>query len=283
MSYTVLQKPESRGSLSTRPENEQLYIARGSGDVAQLEADLVASIPYYLNGRPLERIDYIELYGGPPESCYEVAARYQFPELVDLTTPGTSAYAFAVTTATQHITQAKQHVAQYAKAGKFAANHGGAIGINSDGTVEGCEIVVAQFAFDETHLFTNAQVTNAFKGIIFGLCGKTNNAPFKGLATDEGLFMGATGGKRQDTNWEITFNLAGSPNVTNLTIGAGTAYGPITGINKKGWEYLWVEYVTVEVNDGGIIPARRMATVPRQVNVERVYDAGDFSTLGIGT
>jgi hypothetical protein len=41
-------------------------------------------------------------------------------------------------------------------------------------------------------------------------------------------------------DWEIPFKFAASPNATDLTV------GDITGIEKKGWEYLWVRYADAE-------------------------------------
>jgi len=82
-----------------------------------------------------------------------------------------------------------------------------------------------------------------------------------------GFFGGtASGSKRGDGAWEITYDFASSPNREGLTIGA------ITDIDKKGWEYLWVLYSDVE--DGGML-----AKQPRAVYVEKVYEEGDFAKL----
>ena len=116
----------------------------------------------------------------------------------------------------------------------------------------------------ETVLFTAA-----YKGKLFALTGKTNAGAFKGLAIGEGLFLGASGTQQGKGDWSITFNFAGSPNKTNLTI---------TGIAKKGWEYLWVRYK--DKKDGSTnLPVK----VPASVHVERVYESGNFGDLGIGT
>jgi len=86
----------------------------------------------------------------------------------------------------------------------------------------------------------------------------------------ECLFLGAAGAKRGSGDWEITFRFAASPNVSNLTIGA------ITGIDKKGWEYLWVRYAD-QVDDG----AKALVKRPVAAYIERVYEYGDFNLLGI--
>jgi hypothetical protein len=52
--------------------------------------------------------------------------------------------------------------------------------------------------------------------------------------------------------------------------------GDITGIDKKGWEYLWVRYQDAE--DADVLVKQ-----PAAVYVEQVYPYGDFSLLGIGT
>ena len=92
------------------------------------------------------------------------------------------------------------------------------------------------------------------------------------------LFLGLSFAKRvwttltgPDDDWEISFRFAGSPNVMNLTV------GPVTGVSKKGWEYLWVRYETVE--DAA---AKRLVQRPAAVYVEKVYESGDFGALGIG-
>ena len=50
----------------------------------------------------------------------------------------------------------------------------------------------------------------------------------------------------------------------------------IVGVDKKGWEYLWVRYADAE--DQNVLVKKPIA-----VYVERVYEEGDFSLLGIGT
>ena len=85
------------------------------------------------------------------------------------------------------------------------------------------------------------------------------------------MFLGASGAKRGFEDWEITFRFAASPNV------AGLQLGNIPGINKEGWHYLWVRF-TDEVEN----VAKVLIKKPVAAYVERVYDYGDFSGLGIG-
>jgi hypothetical protein len=76
--------------------------------------------------------------------------------------------------------------------------------------------------------------------------------------------------RRGGGDWEITFRFAASPNQTGLSVGS------ITGINKKGWEYLWVRYADAEDTGSGAIIKKPIAAY-----VERVYDDANFGALGI--
>ena len=68
----------------------------------------------------------------------------------------------------------------------------------------------------------------------------------------------------------ITYRFAASPNMTGLIVGT------ITGITKGGWHHLWALYAD-DVDQNTLIKR------PIAAYVERVYDPGDFSQLGIGT
>lgn len=152
-----------------------------------------------------------------------------------------------------------------------APDFGGAIGVTHD-SVEGVDIAIPVFNFSVPYYPSDAIVTNAYKGLLFSLTGKVNNAAFMGLAAGECLFLGASGSKRSEDDWEITFRFAGSPNVTGLMVGD---IGPIA---KKGWEYLWVRYEDDEDSASKTLVKRPVAAY-----VERVYEEGDFSLLGVGT
>ncbi|NLF86699.1 MAG: hypothetical protein GX571_11410 [Lentisphaerae bacterium] len=134
------------------------------------------------------------------------------------------------------------------------------------------DITVPVYTFSETHYVPSSTVTTSYKYTLFSLTGKVNNNSFKGLAAGECLFLGASGSKRGTDDWEITFRFAGSPNRTGLTV------GPISGISKKGWEYLWVRYADIEDT-----ASHTLVKQPIGAYVEKVYEEGSFSSLGIGT
>jgi len=97
-----------------------------------------------------------------------------------------------------------------------------------------------------------------------------NGAAWRDFAQGEVLFMGAGGSRRGGGDWEINFKFAANPNQTGLVV------GDITGIAKKGWEYLWVRYVDAVDN-----AAKALTKRPAAVYVEQVYEYGNFAALGI--
>lgn len=149
-----------------------------------------------------------------------------------------------------------------------APSYNGAIGV-SDDRVEGVDIVIPKFDFTHTQTFPEADVTIAYRNAIFDLTGCFNDASFKGFDMGEVLFMGASGQYRPSNQWTITFKFSASPNQTGLTVGS------ITGIDKLGWDYLWIRYSDF-ISGFGIVPQ------PTAVYVERVYPPGDLGLLLIG-
>ena len=269
MPITVSEKFDSRPAADgDNPSAELKYLVEGTGDEQQALAALESGTPPTYSGL-LRQTWSVDPVGDG--SCYwEGVVRYGQmsggPKEV-----GESSFQFDTGGGSMHVTQAKEHVASYAPSGETAPDFKGAIGVTHD-SVDGCDIVVPVYNWSETHYFDKTFVTGPYKATLFALTGRTNNASFKGFAADEVLFLGASGSQRGDESWEITFRFAASPNVTGLVI------GEITGINKKGWEYLWVRYKDAE--DAG---AKCLVKKPASVHVERVYDAANFAGLGIGT
>ena len=78
--------------------------------------------------------------------------------------------------------------------------------------------------------------------------------------------------KKPNAPWEITFRFAVSPNQSSLQV------GKLKVPNKRGWDYLWVRYADTEDT-----ASHTLVKSPLGAYVERVYEEGDFSALGIGT
>lgn len=175
--------------------------------------------------------------------------------------------AFDTTGGTQHLTYSLQTIAAYPNPG--APDCKNAIGVTKEG-VEGVDVVMPVYAWTETFYKDDADVTQEYRGKLFNLTGKTNNATFHGCNAGECLCFGFQGSRMEDGQWEITAHFRGSPNRTNLQV------GDITGIDKKGWEYLWVMYAK-EVDETASMTVFR----PVAVYIERVCDSADFTDIGI--
>ena len=244
------------------------YVVRGTSSEQDALAAVEAAAPLAYDGLVRTAVEVTPL--GDGSDLWEGSARYGLmsskPKEV-----GESTYQFDTGGGTQHITQAKEHVSSYAPPDETPPDHQGAIGVTHD-SVEGCDITVPVYNFSETHYFDAAAVTPSYKATLFSLTGKTNSASFKGFAAGEVLFLGASGSQRGDGAWEITFRFAASPNAANLAVGS------ITVASKKGWEHMSVGYADAEDDQAKCIVKR-----PKWVDINRVYDAGNFAGLGIGT
>jgi hypothetical protein len=69
---------------------------------------------------------------------------------------------------------------------------------------------------------------------------------------------------------KITYTFKISKNEQNVVVA-----DDFTPVNKKGHEYIWVGYENV-TNNG------KLETKPFCAFVEKVFETGDFSLLGIG-
>ncbi len=191
---------------------------------------------------------------------------------------GEFAFSFDTTGGTQHVTQSIQTVGRYAPPGKTAPDFKGAVGVTAD-SVEGVDVVTPAFNFTlrvklPIESWNPTYVTN-----MRALTGKVNSTGFYvrihgatyTFPAGELLFLGGSGDESTASEFiELTLRFAANPNRTGITI------GDISGIDKKGHEYLWVRYEDAEDASAKMIVKR-----PAAVCVEKVYDEGDFGLLGI--
>jgi hypothetical protein len=182
----------------------------------------------------------------------------------------------------QHITQASGGTANGGIAtsnperryGQNAPDMKGAIGVDGD-SVNGVDIVVPALTWTETYDVPHSYVTSNYIRSVAALTGSVNNGTFRGFSAGEVLFLGASGSQEWDDEkgngpWSLSFKFVASPNVT------GQQIGDITGIEKKGHEYLWVRYEDA-------VDSNTLVKKPKHVYVNKVYRDGSFSGLGIGT
>jgi hypothetical protein len=186
---------------------------------------------------------------------------------------------FDTTGGTQHMTQALGET-KYAASGSTAPDQFKAIAVDGD-SVQGIDIVVPQLSWTETYDVPSTYVTSTYIKKVAKLTGTTNDAAFRTFATGEVLFLGATGShewddQKHDGPWSLSFRFVASPNAGSGQTIAALEIGSITGIEKKGHEYLWVRYED-DVTDNTLLKK------PKFVYVNKVYREGNFSDLGIGT
>lgn len=172
---------------------------------------------------------------------------------------------FNTTGATTHLNQSLATRGIHAAPGKVAPNYRGAIGV-SDSGVSGVDITVPAFEFSVRKKFEF--VSTSYLLACVAMTGRTNVAPWSIFGAGEALFLGAEGGE-DEQNWvDITYHFAARPNQLSLSVGA------IGGINKRGWDYLWVKHDEEVVGD-------RVLQTPAAAYVEQVYPEGNFFALGI--
>ena len=278
---TVEEKPDSRGGGSGDSAGRELrYLVRHTADDAEVQSALLDEAPTYYNGLVRQGVDFNPVFvdiENPDRCVWEGVARYGVRKHEPDT--GDSTFHFDTTGATEHITQSIQTRAYYGDPDEsFITDHLGAIGVQN-GNVEGVDIPVPQFQFSERHYLDASYVTGAYKQMLKELTGKINDAQWRGFEAGEVMFLGAVGDYREGKDdWEMGFNFAARDNVRNKQI------GNITGIDKRAWDYLWVQYKTKQGKDIETGEDTHDAIpVPKAVFVEQVAVEADFSKLGIGT
>lgn len=231
------------------------YWIRGTDDEFEARAEAAAQIPLYYDGR---RRSGAEIEHKAPGTWFaKVTFSAQEWE-----------YHFEASTTDVQTLRSLSTISRYAPSGVTAPNFRGAIGVTRDG-IEGTSVPVPNYEWSETHYFDIPLIDATYKRNLRNLCGKMNNAAFREFARGEVQFRGASGGlQRGKSQWQINFRFASSENVTGLTIGS------ITGIDKLGWDYLWVDYI--EKPDP---TSFRITREPRSVHVERVIEFADFKLL----
>lgn len=146
-----------------------------------------------------------------------------------------------------------------------------AIGVTESG-VEGCEIVVPALQLWFGRKLPAGFITPSYIQTLESLTGTYNNGTFSGREAGTLRFDGATGQVDNPASpADVKFYFTSSPHVSGLEV-AG-----ISGITKRGWDYLWVRYQQLEDDSAKAVVQRALG-----VYVEEVIGPGDFSLLGIG-
>lgn len=266
MAVSFAERFKSRRSVGGRnPTSELLYVAYGSDDDVEIIDEAIAQLPATHDSKPLQTVEVEQESNG----VWFVTLTYGYSSGAFRLPTGGSAFSFDTTGGTRRLTQSLSTFATYAPPGVTAPWFGGAINVSDDG-VEGVDVPDPVFAFKEIRVLDIADVDAAFLATIFALTATTNDDVFMGYERGELLFEGATGQQRGEDDVEIVYHFRASPNAEDLTV------GDITGIDKRGWHYLWVRYREAEDAAAGALVRR-----PAAAYVERVFEEGDFTLLGL--
>ena len=256
---TELWEGRSETVNTDRPRLQVPYVVTEAADEAEVKTAIEADTPTALG--ELRRRSYT-VEERVDETTWKTLVSYEKPDFdPDAPEP---VITFDTSGGTQHITQSIQTRASY---GDNPPDLQGAIGFDGK-QVQDVDITVPVFNFTETHY--KETVDASYFGVLFRLTGKVNSDPFRGFDPGECLFLGASGSRRGYGGWEIAYKFAASENKTGLTV------GDIVGIDKQGWDYLWIRYA--EDVDAG---AHALIQKPVAVYVEQVYDADAFADLAL--
>lgn len=264
MTITVKERWDSRAAQSgLRPTVELRFTVRGTDNDVDAHAELEAQAPLIYRGlvrqdTSIERI---------AEDAWLGIAVYSPIEPLEV---GSVVLEFDTGGGSVHITQSLSTVASYALPGETAPDFKGAINATKD-SVDGVDIDAPAMKATCRIALLPEDYSDSYVATLSYLAKKVNNAPFKGWAAGEVRFDAGVVTKNGSDKVEIMLSFLISPNATGLTV------GEITGIDKDGWDYLWVLYEDSVDADAHWLPKQPVA-----VYVERVYDRADFSALGIG-
>lgn len=238
------------------------YVVLDVAEAATARGLVNALAPAIWNSLIKQDVKLTELGGGQ----WEGEVPYGTPERGE---QGDIAWSFNIATQSVKITQALEHIHTYPDGGD---PHKGAIGVRDDGngrTLEGCQVSVPYLTWDEEHWYPAAIVaTHSFITTLENLAASCNEKAWRIWQKGELLILGMNtmGSKNCGSDVGIKFRFASSRTKMNQT------FGDITGVTKRGHEYLWLEYEEAEVD--GIAVQK-----PVRAHIERVYEYEDWDNL----
>lgn len=263
---------------STRSRATLIFMVDGTSDDQVVMNTLLTSPVVPPTFRGLKIVDYQIQQVGPV--LWEAMVQYgdaDDPSNDDKPELGEIVWSFDTGGGTAHVTTAKKgNTSRYVAAGVAAKEFYGAINATSE-DVAGVDIVSPRLKLTAQARLPGATITDAWVQSVARLTGKVNSAAWKGYAAGELLFLGATGSQLVGSgDPQLTFNFEASENAANLVF-QDFAGNDITVASKGGHEYLWISFVPVEDTT-----AKTIVQQPHTVFVQKLYDPGDFTILGLG-
>ncbi|MCJ7545028.1 MAG: hypothetical protein MUP47_10805 [Phycisphaerae bacterium] len=273
---------------------EQMWVITGTADENEaLEAlcdDAPMTIPKltgYLVRKDVQ-VEAVFIDPARPERCsWRGRAIYQSPDVTSWhfstrKTLGSKSIRGSTRAGTMHVKRSLSTVGAYGT-GATAGDNDGFIGLKptSEGGVdiEGADMVTRGCDFQVLAVYATGSYPSL--GAIYALSGCTNSGPVTITDSETGLTISAAigellyhggdfGDKRDDGGLEWLHHFSMSPNATGLII------GDITGIAKKGWEYLWARHREEPNETLGLLAPKAVAAY-----VERMYPSASFAPLGL--
>jgi len=184
---------------------------------------------------------------------------------------GTYSLSFDTTGGSVHVSHSKETIAKYPSA--TAPDHKQLIGVHGD-QVDGADQVIPAMKLTVHFKHPAGIMTLPRIKYIGEITGMVSSVDFLTFAAGEVLFLGATGSEGNEIPAEVQYQFAMSVNAADLSIGA------ITGIAKKGWEYVWISYKNETSAVGGVTSPVKQ---PQFAYVERLYETVNLvQALGFG-
>lgn len=239
----------------------------GAADVDEAKTDLLADVAGTRNGLPLRPLK--TSIREVSSDVFEGVVTYAPLNRQQVANANSGRRSFSTTGGTASITQSRSTIASYAPSALDAPDFGGALNV-ADGRPGAVSVEVPALSLQITRIKPAADVTLTYQRTLAQLTGRVNSTTFEGFQAGELKFLGASGNELEEGDFELTWDFAASFNETGLTV------GDITGIDKKGWEYLWV-YHAEEIDS----TTNTRVIKPRAVYVEQLFETADFTSLGI--
>ena len=270
MTVTVTEKFKRKLSAS---QAQRLYLITadaGEDEIAartQLQADAPASV----NGFE-DRVTEVEEFEGRTDAWLGTVT--WTPRGVSLPSAGGDVLTFQVGGGSYRITHSLSTISQNPATGFGASDvpdFKGAIGVDEEGGVRGVQLPPpTPFQFSIAKELATDDVNEAYLDTLSDLVWTTNQATFESHAAERCLFVGASGQKRGNGLWTVTYNYGLGRHETSLT-----PQGFSTGFDKKAWQHLWVHYRTAESTTNPKLLLKR----PVAAYVEKVFDVADWSSM----
>lgn len=266
-------------SISSSPRRSRRYQAWGSSDVDDIENALLLGTNAYKNGAksipftglpatdgslPLNSLD-IDLEEDS-SNIWVADADYSITQSKTPAETGDEEISFDISPLSTKITHSLGNISRVAATGT-APDFKGGIGWDGE-KFTGTEKMVEAFSFTIIKYVPAATaLSNAYIQGLRSAAFHFNNAIFRGFSLGELLYVGASGSQRNDDDFAVSHKFMAGLNVTDLSV------GPVNGINKKAWEYLWALYESIEDTSANFV-----TDIPQSVYVEGIYEGASFPT-----